>query len=513
MFYSGIFTVLCSTIACSFGFTMDRSVYVPATWDTAPSLDSYRRILGNSTLNSKMQVTDMNKILQATNAKVSTKLTDGMPENQMREKRSTTEYINAGTKIVNDVTSEMKNNTFNSSEKNISVASTSRNVILLLIDKMDQDEKKEEDLWKNYKEKLPFAIEGFLQNCGNKMETSFPLDNVLISDDDEENCDCQRILHSNVEELLFWARHMRGMTTGVISGSNFSIPSFPRSEFDGSNKSDAKLELHKSNVWQMMDLSGRAKSVPSLVMTDSKLKETTNYSTWDLFDVFSKIRMAFFRSLLESLGRNDRASENGFSSRKLFSLKPTVANLIGNIIKKLKSIPNNKGYILIATVPRNEQAAVVDLVQNETSPKDTLLVMMQICTRNKNPIPFIAQGPNNQMLREARAISELSIAIRKAVVSNCRGSECINRPRRDTSIISSMPIEIFSQKLSAQKRSSKDKDAAEKLNAILSTEEAPTIEKEKQARSSTSLKAKPYGLVTAIGVVNSVLVMAALTSS
>lgn len=50
------------------------------------------------------------------------------------------------------------------------------------------------------------------QNCDNKMETSFPLNNVLMSDDNEKNC--QRILHSNVEELLSWARHMKGMTTG-----------------------------------------------------------------------------------------------------------------------------------------------------------------------------------------------------------------------------------------------------------------------------------------------------------
>lgn len=176
----------------------------------------------------------------------------------------------------------------------------------------------------------------------------------------------------------------------MVAGSNFSISSFPRSEFDGSNESSAKLELHKSrrdNVWQMIDLSDRAKSVPSLDAVDSKLKSklnyklqketwnilkellliagATNYSMWDIFEVLSKIRMAFFRSLLESLGRRERASEIGFSSRKLFSFKPTVSNLIGNVIKKLKSMPNNKGYMLIATVSGNELAAAVDLVQNE----------------------------------------------------------------------------------------------------------------------------------------------------
>lgn len=98
--------------------------------------------------------------MQVTNARM-TKLTDRMPENQTREKRLTTEYIQAGTKIVNG-TSKMKNNTFDSSEKNINAVNISRNVILLLIDKMNQDERKE-DSWKNCKEKLPFSIEGFLQ--------------------------------------------------------------------------------------------------------------------------------------------------------------------------------------------------------------------------------------------------------------------------------------------------------------------------------------------------------------
>lgn len=102
----------------------------------------------------------------------------------------------------------------------------------------------------------------------------------------------------------------------------------------------------------------------------------------------------------------------------------------------------------------------------QTSSKDTLLVMMQICVRNKNSIPFIAQGPNNQILREARAISELSIAIKKAVTSDCPGLECVNRSRRDTSIISSMPIEIFSQELSPQKRSSRDKVVPEKATLV-----------------------------------------------
>lgn len=91
-----------------------------------------------------------------------------------------------------------------------------------------------------------------------------------------------------------------------------------------------------------------------------------NYDvTWDIFDVLSKIRMAFFRSLLESLRGNDGVVKDEFSPHKPFSLRPTATNLIGNTIRELKSIPNDKGYMLIAVVPRSEGLAAVDLLQRE----------------------------------------------------------------------------------------------------------------------------------------------------
>lgn len=101
-----------------------------------------------------------------------------------------------------------------------------------------------------------------------------------------------------------------------------------------------------------------------------------NYDvTWNIFDVLSKIRMAFFRSLLESLRGNDGAVKDEFPLHKPFSFKPTAINLIGNTIKELKSIPNDKGYMLIAVVPRSEGAAAVDLLQREV-----IIVLLSIKT-------------------------------------------------------------------------------------------------------------------------------------
>lgn len=128
---------------------------VPSTWDTAPSLDTYQRV--DSALNDKMQVTDMDKVLQTADAKVSAKL-ERLTENRTRERRATTETTEI--KFVNDTASRKDASNF--SEKNTNVI-IPRNVVFLLIDERDQDEKSEENLWRDYKDRLPFAIEGFLQ--------------------------------------------------------------------------------------------------------------------------------------------------------------------------------------------------------------------------------------------------------------------------------------------------------------------------------------------------------------
>ncbi|CAL1683286.1 unnamed protein product [Lasius platythorax] len=527
MFHLGIFAVLWSAMTCSFGFTMDRSALVPSTWDTAPSLDTYQRV--DSALNDKMQVTGMDRILPAVDAKVSAKLTERMAENQTREKRATTESAEIRIKFVNNTTSTTRNYASNFSEENTNVAHIPRNVILLLIDERYQDEKREENLW-DYKNRLPFAIEGFLQRCHDKIEIpGISLDGALISENKEKDCDREHILRANIGELLSWARQTRGMTTGAVHSSNFFISPFPR-KFDVPKESDVKLELHKNkrdlnDVWQIIgDLDDRAKSFP-LVTADPKT-ETMNYNdTWDVFDMFSKISVAIFRSLLESLGRNGGSSEDDFSLHRSFPLKkePTVTNLIENTIKNLKSISNNNGYILIAIVPRNEGVLAVDLVTRETSPNDTLLVVTQICAGDEESVPFVAQGPNREIFREVVTIGQLPIGIRKAIAGKCRDSECINRQKRDIPIVSHLPIEIFSQ-LPARKRVTRDKDAVEKpetskltdtIKDTVRTVETTIVEKKNQARfyRSTSSKTMPCGLATTFSVAASVVAVAVWASS
>ena len=135
-------------------------VFVPPAWDTAPSLDTYQRVFVDPAM-KEMQVTGMNRILQTEDTKIS----ENMLENQTREKKSTTEKVEMKLiemKSINEIASAMRNDASDSSEENINAVITPRNIILLLIDERDH-EKKEENSWKDYKERLPFAIEGLLQ--------------------------------------------------------------------------------------------------------------------------------------------------------------------------------------------------------------------------------------------------------------------------------------------------------------------------------------------------------------
>ncbi|XP_020289283.1 uncharacterized protein LOC109857415 [Pseudomyrmex gracilis] len=503
----GVLVMLWSLIACLFGFATNRSAFLPAVWDKAPSLDAYKRVSLDLGMGETRITTGANKI----STEVSTKLTEKTSEIETRGKRLTTENIETKF-VVGDVTSSSttKSEASDSAFPSVVVAAAPRNVILLLIEK-DQFETKEEDLWKNYRQKFPFATEGSLQCCGDKIETNESLLNVaMINGSKNKDCDCERILRSNIEELMFWAKYARGMTTASVGGTNFTIPLGYEFENDDSKTESLKNKRESNEIWRVIDLGERAsKSVPSTIAgsSDSKTEETRDNegSAWNVFDVFSKIRMAFFRSLLETLSRNDGAFENEFSPRRFDRFKPTVTNLIESTIREIKSATNDKGYALVAVVPRSERVVAVDLLQREMS-KNTILIIIPLGAGKKS-VSYIALGSGNRTLREAKTISELPIAIRKAIAGDCLDDA--NRHRRN--VPSPYPsIGIFSQEMLAQKRSVQDRIAVEQSN----TKRTEKTNIQTQARSSTSPKTMSRDLATGLGIATSIPVSASsLTSS
>lgn len=87
---------------------------------------------------------------------------------------------------------------------------------------------------------------------------------------------------------------------------------------------------------------------------------------------------------------------------------------------------------------------------------DTLLVVTETCS-NKSIVPFVARGSSNQILREAKTIWELPVAIKNAIAGGCRDSGCPNRQRRDILDISRMSNEILTQNSPVWKRVIREK--------------------------------------------------------
>lgn len=80
--------------------------------------------------------------------------------------------------------------------------------------------------------------------------------------------------------------------------------------------------------------------------------------------------MAMFRSLLESLGGNIGTPDESINpSRKL---RPLPANL-ADVITELKSLSNEKGFILVATAPGSELNPILELLQREVNNKIDIL--------------------------------------------------------------------------------------------------------------------------------------------
>ncbi|XP_046611661.1 uncharacterized protein LOC124301049 isoform X1 [Neodiprion virginianus] len=451
MFKSLLVVGLMVAIATNSGyaFVVDRSA--AAAWDTAPSLDTEQRTSVDQMLNGKMQVTGMNKILQASDAKKSAKHVDeSTAEDPSREKRSEVVIISSdsasrGTESLKEPKDALNGLFEENAGKD---ADFPRNVVFLLIDETSQDK---EELWNTFRSKHDFPVQGLLQSCRNN---NTPLKYNLQDDPmallrKDKDCECEHFLRANVGALLSWARHAKVMTTGAVSATNFSIPAAIgydgpagiAKEMNEADENNVKREARHSrpefhDVWRLIDLDRQPGALPTSASSKPEGAANTD-GMWDVFDMFSRIRVAFFRSLLDSLGGNLGAQEDEFPPRRPSPLQSNLVDLVSDTIKELKSASNEKGYMLVAAAPGNDLSSTVELLTRETSPKDTLLVVAGICSADKKPVPFYASGPGAKSLLEARSVWDLPGAIKSAVTGGCRGAGC--RVRRHDQTLPALP--------------------------------------------------------------------------
>ncbi|XP_043267130.1 uncharacterized protein [Venturia canescens] len=338
-------------------------------------------------------------------------------------------------------------------EKSV-VSQTPKNVVLLLI---DYSRATLEHYFKFTEIVRKFAVHGFLSNCP---KSSF--EDPVSAHKFEGVCDCDYSLRANIRSLLYWAQH-KEMTIGAVSSINFSIPlplgyEIPSvqlaKEFEDNGETKKfHQEIPRSNsesnqVWRLIDIekqsiSGKESSPPHSanpgIRTLSKHEQGLNGfdGMSNILDMLSRIRVAFFRILLESLG-NMTATEDELNGKRSLPLEASFVEILTDAIREFKMMRNNNGFVLVAAAPRNEWSHAIDVLQHEILTKDTLLVVSGICSPTNDRTPFFAHGPGERLFKDARVISDLPELVKRAMTDGCLEKSC-KKQRFDTPVALSSP--------------------------------------------------------------------------
>ncbi|CAK9825567.1 hypothetical protein ANTRET_LOCUS3545 [Anthophora retusa] len=449
--------VIMTMVFPCFAFIPERSVNIPASWNVAPSLETEQKVTVDHASSTKAEMISIDKSSQISDTRSTKTIERISPADVTREKRFDFVLEN----VEND-THFLKIKDADLMKENLAIESVSsipRNVIMIIA----EPGKDQEGFWKDFKIAHSFPVEGMLQTCNTIQADGlrFSFNVALASQIKDRKLECEHFLRSNIVTLLSWTWNVKGMATGTLSNANFTIPlmfGYEESvglskDFDEFEENNMKPENHKvkpeiHNEWPVIDL-GKSHNHPSSLMPLASTREDDE-AAWNVFDLFSKIRLVLFRSLLESLGGNTATSEDSIRTRK--SHLPQF-NLL-DLLERLKSAENEKGFILVASLPASELNSSFDFLQREIS-RDTLFVVTGICTNDAKSVPFFAQGPSAKTLREAATIWDVPAVIKNIFVNNCQDKNCKNREHNVVPLLVPQ-MKISPRHLAILRRSSRD---------------------------------------------------------
>ncbi|KAF7396430.1 hypothetical protein HZH66_007292 [Vespula vulgaris] len=415
----GVITIF-SQSSC---FLMGRSG-IPSLLTIPESLNSIQNVSYERILNDRMHVA---KLETKSDEKMTMKHAKEIP----RKKRFETTLKNSeGFLTTKHNASFMKHNS------NIA-SSHLRNVVLILVDTTKQ---RREEFWNNFERTYSFPVHGYFQvddqedNGPMKIE----LNEFLFPGKKEDECECKQTLRSRISELLTWAHGVKEMTTSVLSAINFSIPSL--SDVEGnvdivkeseSNKNSTKERIRKRDLQQndsLHSMDSHDKGNSSDLQRNYQKEDISSYGDiWDVFDLFTKIRIAFFRAMIDCLnGPPTNGTDDELSFQESSHLQTSYVDLVDGTIKNLKIISGDKGYMLVLVIPENELISLIDLLHHEISPSDTLVIVTELCSKDIKRVSFFADGPKASTLYRIRMIEELPNIIKSLVSHSCQDQDCSN---------------------------------------------------------------------------------------
>ncbi|KAG7197633.1 hypothetical protein KM043_013414 [Ampulex compressa] len=448
-------------------FALDRTaVHIPVMWNVPVSVQSERKMSIESATNNKAQPVDANKVEEFSEPKKMAEYVNFPVLTQDKRSKTVLQEMSKVAEHIHNVDEPTIATLKEDTSKSV-YDSAPRNVVLLLVDGVGKSGR---DVWKDFKPGS-FPVESFLQACQNNTldKPPFFLDDELTSGDEDRKCDCEHILRLNVASLLSWARNTRNMATGAILATNFTIPSPPTyvesmdetkesEEFDMNNwKQEVRNEEPKVREdWRVIDLDVTPAHSTTILKSSGKQKEITqNGETWDMLDLLSRMRLLFFRTLVESLGRRMDNPRPELFARKARSPRSGLVELVSNTIRELNSLAKEKGYVVAVVVPGNELTSIVELLQNQITEKDTLLVITEICSHESKPVRFFARGPAAKDLYDAKGVWDLPKMLGELLVNRCHSTDC---EIRRTSKFPFGPLRILRRDLTHLRRVTRNSD-------------------------------------------------------
>ncbi|KAK2580105.1 hypothetical protein KPH14_012383 [Odynerus spinipes] len=480
IFLIGLLTILSK----SSGYLMDRSgnlsqqkkfinfskytFFVVGLWNVPPSLNSVQNMSHEQVLNDNTHATKMKTI---TGEKKDIKRFERTASKESPRKRrfetgssSTEDFFVTGHK-----TSSLKTN---------SSSSHLRNVILVVVDTVMQER---EEFWKNFERVYSFPVHGYHQvnNYDKNSPMKVDLNDFRFPGRKEDECKCKETLRSNIHELLTWARQVPKMTTSILSALNLSISGTPEleetletMENNESNESSTKGTIRKRQLQQnismrFLDTYDRNNSdLPKIMMSNANKEIVKNYDDmWDVLDMFTKIKIAFFRAMIDSLSDPSNGTmDDELSFEELSRSRIVFVNLVDDALKKLERASSDEGYLLVLVVSENELDPVIDLLHHQISLSDTLLIVTEICSKETSRVSFFATGPEASTFYHTRAIGDLADAIKSAKGRACQERGC-NKNRHHPR---GFPIRIIRNMVNSQNMTALNSNVGNNSDSISS---------------------------------------------
>ncbi|XP_011296910.1 uncharacterized protein [Fopius arisanus] len=309
-----------------------------------------------------------------------------------------------------------------------------RNVIFVMLEGAEGD-----DQWRKFKDNSTFFTEGVLQKCFIHVASR------NISGAENVNCDWKKILGDGINDLMMWARQIKQMNIGTVSGGNFTLPSVLtlenpsifRPKIFNENPQDTEIPLSFLDSEPKLDnypvnytvnnfpgnVNQSTVGIP-LAVNPYSIGGEMNGEPWDFLDMIAKIRFAIFKTFLDSLhgesGGSDGVPPLSGSSDKFLRHSGGVVDIIANTLGDLQTIPSERGYLLIVVATSQELPEISELLRRKTSVNDTLLILTAL-ENSKGGVPFLSSGPGASLISSTKLISDIPKIIKWTLESaECR---------------------------------------------------------------------------------------------